>query len=281
MNDPLSRRAIVTVALVASALTGVMAVLSCDAPVAQKASQSSQPPVPGNWKIVWRDEFNGTALDPVWHACQWWDSDVTVVRKDELEAYDASGVTVSGGQLHLTARVDNRHGVPFVSGLVMTGGERANPARPKFSFQYGYLEVRARVPAGQGFWPTIWVMPASYQDSNGEIDVVEVLGRDTTKAYFTVHHLALNEQQQFIQVGADLSAGFHTYAIDWEPDHITWYLDGVAVGTCTNPSLIPREPMYPIMNLAVGGNWGGPPDGSTRFPASMDVDYIRVWQAAT
>jgi beta-glucanase (GH16 family) len=68
--------------------------------------------------------------------------------------------------------------------------------------------------------------------------------------------------------------------VDWEPDHISWYIDGQLYGTTTNTSLIPAEAMYPIINLAVGGAWGGNPDASTQFPATMDVDYIRVFQKA-
>jgi beta-glucanase (GH16 family) len=242
------------------------------------------PPIAGNWKMAFDDEFNGTTLNPVWHSGQWWDQSTTIpTGGGELEAYDPSGISVSGGELHLTARADSQYGpaTPYVSGMVTTGGYRyATSRQSTFSFQYGYMEVRAKIPSGQGLWPAIWMLPASYSDSDGEIDVMEVLGNQPNKAYFTLHHLALNLSQQFTETGADLSAGFHTYGVDWEPDHITWYLDGVAVGTCTNPSLIPQEPMYPIMNLAVGGDWPGPPSRTTQFPASMDVDYIRIWQPA-
>ncbi len=250
------------------------------APPTTTANPGPTPPVPGSWQTTFDDEFDGTTLNPVWHTAQYWDHAVTIVNKGELQAYDASGVTVSGGQLHLAARVDNQYGVPYVSGIVQAGGDiYGNPAQKTFSFQYGYMEVRAKMPKGQGFAPAIWMMPASHNDGDGEIDVVEVLGHDPTQAYFTVHHLALNTYQQHTEIGADLSAGFHTYGVDWEPDHITWYLDGVAVGTVTDQSLIPHEPMYPIMNLTVGGDWEGPPNASTKFPASMDVDYIHVWQA--
>jgi beta-glucanase (GH16 family) len=224
------------------------------------------------------DEFNGTTLNPIWHPTEVWEHTATVVGQGELEAYDASGVTVSGGQLHLTAREDTQYGVPYVSGLVTTGGDNTDPAQPKFAFQYGYMEVSAKIPKGQGFWPAIWMVTNNWSD--GEIDVMEALDGDTNKAYFTIHHAAIGESQGFTKAGADLSAGFHTYGVDWEPGYVTWYLDGVAVATCTNPSLIPNQPMYPIMNLAVGGTWGGPPNSSTQFPSSMDVDYVRVWQSA-
>jgi beta-glucanase (GH16 family) len=240
---------------------------------------TATPPIAGNWQTIFDDEFNGTTLNPVWHTAQYWDNSATVVGNGELEAYDASGVSVSGGQLHLTARADNQYGVPYVSGLVMTGGEQSNPALPTFSFQYGYMEVSAKIPKGQGLWPAIWMVPASYQDQNGEIDVMEVLGGNTNQPYFTVHRFG--QLKQHTLIGADLSAGFHTYAVDWEPNQITWYLDGVAVATCTDQSLIPDVPMYPIMNLAVGGDWGGPPSSTTAFPATMDIDYIRVWQSAS
>ena len=126
------------------------------------------PALPGNWRLVFHDEFAHAALDPVWHPAQYWDHDLTVVGGDELEAYDPSGLSTSDGVLHLTARRDAQHGVPYVSGLVMTGGEKALPASPKFSFLYGYLEVRAKLPAGRGLWPAVWMMPASYNDDNGE-----------------------------------------------------------------------------------------------------------------
>jgi beta-glucanase (GH16 family) len=242
------------------------------------------PPLSGHWNTVFDDEFNGTTLNPVWHSGQWWDQSTTIPAGDgELEAYDPSGVSVSGGELHLSARADSQYGAatPYVSGMVTTGGYRyATSPQSTFSFQYGYMEVRAKVPSGQGLWPAIWMLPASYADSDGEIDVMEELGSQPTKAYFTVHHLALNLNQQFTETGVDLSAGFHTYGVDWEHGYITWYLDGVPVGTCTTPSLIPHEPMYPIMNLAVGGEWPGAPSSTTPFPASMDVDYIRIWQSA-
>src|SRR5262249_245320 len=156
-------------------------------------------------------------------SAQWWDQSATVVGKGELEAYDASGVSVSNGALHLTARPDSQYGVPYVSGLVMTGGFRyATGNQSRFSFQYGYMEVSANAPAGQGFWPAIWLMPASYDDAN-EIDVMEVLGGNTKQGFFTVHQGDRSDQRT--ETGADLSAGFHTYGVDWEPDHITWFLD--------------------------------------------------------
>ena len=236
----------------------------------------SAPPLPGDWRLVFRDDFSAGALDPVWHTAQYWDHDLTVVGDGELEAYDPTGVSVSDGLLRLTARPDNVHGVPYVSGLIMAGGERAAPASPRFSFLYGYLEVRAKIPAGKGLWPAIWMMPASFNDDAGEIDVLEVFGHEPTRAQFAIHRQHRHEVDD--AAVADLSQDFHTYAIDWQPDHVSWYVDGVELARTTDPVLICREAMYPILNLAVGGA-AGSPDGTTVLPATMDVDYVRVWQA--
>jgi beta-glucanase (GH16 family) len=238
-------------------------------------SGATPPALPGQWQLVFDDEFTSAALDPVWHTAQYWDHDLTIVGGDELQAYDPTGVSTGDGLLHLTARADDGYGVPYVSGLVMTGGEKFVPASPRFSFLYGYLEVRAKVPAGRGLWPAIWMMPASFNDDSGEIDVLEVLGSEPAHARFTVHRNGREEGHGWD--GPDLSAGFHTYAVDWQPDHVAWYVDGVERARTTRAALICPEPMYPILNLAVGTS-GERPDCTTTFPASMDIDYVRIWQ---
>jgi beta-glucanase (GH16 family) len=228
-------------------------------------------------RLVFSDEFVGTKLNPVWTPSQyWWPDDHTVVGTDELEAYDSTGVKVTHGMLELTARKESKYGEPYVSGLVQTGGKQDHPSWPQMSFLYGYIEVRAKLPAGQGFWPAIWMMPASHHDGNGEIDVMESLGNDTHTVYMTVHHGPNSQGHHY--TGPDFSAGFHTFAVDWEPDHVTWYVDGVARATCSDPSLILHEAAYPILNLAVGGNWPGDPTKSTPFPSTMSIDYVRIYQ---
>ena len=239
--------------------------------VAQPPPAPSAPPIVGSWNQVFDDEFNGTSLNPIWHTAQYWNTTTTVVGQGELEAYNGAADTVSGGQLHITATPNASYGAQYLSGLVMTGGIDGNSSQSTFSFKYGYIEVSAKIPKGQGLWPAIWMMPAGYQDSNGEIDVMENLGGDTTTAYGTVHMHGGSKQSTWH--GVDLSAGFHTYAVDWQPNQITWYIDGIPYGTVTNTALIPTVAMYPIMNLAVGGAWGGPlptPAPSSR-PRSISI----------
>jgi beta-glucanase (GH16 family) len=242
-------------------------------------AEATPPALPGQWRLVFHDEFSAASLDPVWHPAQYWDHDQTVVGEGELEAYDPTGISLADGALRLTARRDPRaqdqYGVPYVSGMVMTGGEKSLPSSPRFSFRFGYMEVRARLPAGRGLWPAIWLMPASYDDDNGELDVVELLGQDPAHARFTLHRRGRDEGHGWD--GPDLSQDFHTYAVDWQSDHVSWYVDSVERARSTNPALICPEAMYPILDLAVGGP-AGTPAGETRFPASMDVDYIRIWQ---
>jgi beta-glucanase (GH16 family) len=235
------------------------------------------PPVAGNWKLIWQDEFNGTSLNPVWRTTQYWDTTRTIVGQGELEAYDASAVSVNNGFLNLTARKEEKYaGAPYVSGLVQTGGVDGLSGEPTFNFRYGYMEVRAKIPKGQGIWPAIWMMPASYNDGNGELDVLEVIGNEPNVANFSLHRGGRHNTDTW--TGPDFSQQFHTYGVDWQPDHVSWYVDGVERGRMTDPALICPEAMYPILNVAVGGDWPGAPDSTTKFPATMQVDYVRVWQ---
>jgi hypothetical protein len=238
--------------------------------------------VSGDWNLTWRDEFTGDTLNPVWHAAQYWDSVYTVVGGGELLVYDRSGVSVSDGMLHLTAREEASHGMDYVSGLVQTGGYDGTSGEPRFNFLYGYMEVRAKLPSGQGIWPAIWMMPASYNDGNGELDVLEVIGSESNVANFSLHRNGAHNTDTW--TGPDFSDGFHTYGVDWQPDHVAWYVDGVERGRMTDPALICPEAMYPILNVAVGGDWAGAPDETTPFPASIKlgpVTTLTSWPAVS
>ena len=248
------------------------------APNASKRPAQPRPPVAGRWNLIWRDEFDAAALDPVWHPAQYWDKDHTVVGGGELQAYDRTGASVADGMLRLTARREAKYGVEYVSGLVQTGGHNEDPRRPKFSFKFGYLEVRAKLPSGKGLWPAVWMMPASYNDRNGELDVLEVIGSEPNVANFSLHRNGKKNTDTW--TGPDFSRDFHTFGVHWRPDAVTWYVDGVERGRMADPGLVCPEAMYPILNLAVGGDWPGAPDASTKFPQTFHIDYVRVWQQA-
>lgn len=162
-------------------------------------------------------------------------------------------------------------GFPYTSGLLTT--------YDTLSFQYGYLEISAQVPAGQGLWPALWMLRRDY-GFTGEIDIMEVLGHDTDFLNSTAHVLE-NGVRNTIKIVRetvdDLAAGFHTYGLDWTEQRITISLDGTELGSVPTPDDLKR-PMYLLMNLAVGGNWPGNPDASTPFPAEYKIDYVRLWQ---
>jgi beta-glucanase (GH16 family) len=159
---------------------------------------------------------------------------------------------------------------PYTSGLITS--------RLSFSQLYGVFEIRARMPKGRGLWPCFWLLPTD-RSWPPEIDILEILGHETTKLYSTMH---TNEtgSHVFSSVTAqvpDTSVDFHTYAVDWEKETITWYFDGTEIGRVATPADL-HKPMYILANLAVGGTWPGSPDASTRFPAIFAIDWIRAYR---
>lgn len=140
----------------------------------------------------------------------------------------------------------------------------------EYSQTYGYFEMRAELPKGQGLWPAFWLLG----EENREIDVLEGLGSDTKVAYNAIHSNAVPAAgNPSFNPYAD---GFHTYGVMWSPENITFYVDGTPVWKTPTPHDL-NQPLRIIANLAVGGNWPGSPDGSTPWPAEMKIDYIRAY----
>jgi hypothetical protein len=153
---------------------------------------------------------------------------------------------------------------PYVSGLIST--------KPSFSQTYGYFEMRAELPQGKGLWPAFWMLPVD-ETWPPEIDIVESIG-DPSHVYMTAH------SQQGKSFGAEARIEphvFHTFAVSWDRQDLIWYIDGGEAGRVQTPDDM-HKPMYMLANLAVGGNWPGTPDGSTRFPAKLMIDYIRAYR---
>jgi beta-glucanase (GH16 family) len=162
-------------------------------------------------------------------------------------------------------------GYKYTSGMINT--------YHSFSQEYGYFEMKAQLPAGQGLWPAFWLMP---EDGSWppELDIMEVLGNDPTKLYTTVHtnETGTHTMSSQGETVANTSTGYHTYGVDWEADNITFYFDGKEVYQVATPSDM-HKPFYMIANLAVGGNWPGNADSTTPFPANMNIDYIRAYDS--
>jgi len=279
---------------------------AASAPVTAPAPAEPDGPRPGasgRWKLVFDDEFSGTALDTTkWQLCNPSFRAYCLPWNDELETFntaatDNANVRVADGQLHLVATKDANGKI--YSGMVSTGPWPASfGSRPAgyqgFTYTYGYYEGRVRIPRGNGFWPSLWELPAT-SDGNegwpdtGEFDVFEIPGNDPTDFHFTAHWGGnggdcghpCSAQTATIP---DASTNWHTFGLDWEATGLTWYVDGQKVGrTITDPAAIKNTPFFIIANFSVGGTWAplkGGVDANTPFPASMDIDWLRVYQHA-
>ncbi len=160
----------------------------------------------------------------------------------------------------------------------------------KFSQAYGKFEARLKLPRGQGIWPAFWMMGDSLDKvgwpAAGEIDIMEFLGHDTKTLYGTLHgpgYSGANGMQAKYVSPTELAGKFHTYAVEWSPDFIKWTIDGKVYGTKTPEDAKAMRwafdgPFFMILNVAVGGNWGGFPDATTEFPQRMTIDYVRVYR---
>lgn len=207
----------------------------------------------------------------------------TMKGSGDLEYYSDSSVGVnpfsdSNGVLSITA-TPAKPGVttPAGSGLTYTSG--LITTYKSFSQLYGYFEVKAQLPAGQGMWPGFWLLPTK-GPWPPEIDVLEHYGNDPTTVYQTAHtdDGGFNTSKQVASYLANASGGFHTYGVDWEADKITWYVDRVAVGQIATPSDM-HVPMYMLVNLAVGGpkDISGVPDGTSS--QTMRIDSVKAYSS--
>jgi len=249
--------------------------------VASAGDPAPAPALPdGPMNLIFDDEFNGNSLSPTWSTCWWYSPSPAGCSNGDAEGewYTASNVSVSNGVLALTARNQPVRGIMMTTGAPRTYLYTSGMVNTynKFQFTYGYVEWRAELPTGQGFWPALWMIPAN-NSWPPEIDGLEVVGNQPDVANFTYHPPSPAASQGFDKVIPGLSSGYHTFGVDWEPGRITWYVDGAEAATTTDQVTSLAE--YLIMNLAVGGSWPGYPNASTPFPSALKIDYVRVWQA--
>ena len=203
----------------------------------------------------------------------------TLSGNNEAEYYSDSSVgenpfSDKNGVLSITASNaapgSNPYNLPYDSGIITT--------YKSFAMTYGLFEVRAELPAGQGLWPAFWLLPADNQYT-AEIDVFEQLGNDPSTIYSTTHGSTNGQWSSDFQTlhVADTSAGFHTYAVNWEPKYTTFFVDGHVVARAPTPASA-NSPMYILLNLAVGGagSWpGAAAPGS--IPASLKIAWVRAY----
>lgn len=235
-------------------------------------------------KLIWADEFDIDGLpDPDKWAYDvgdhgWGNNELQYYTKEKPE-----NARVENGRLIVEAHVDSSFTKGFSSAKLITKGNA--------SWQYSYIEIKAKLPSGVGTWPAIWMMPEENKyggwPKSGEIDIMEHVGYDQGVVHGTVHTEAFNHRRG-TQKGAQVkvpncSEEFHVYAIDWSEDKIDFYLNGTQYHTFENTGKGFEEwpfdhPFYLILNVAVGGDWGGTkgvdPD---IWPQRMEVEYVRVY----
>ena len=231
-------------------------------------------------KLVWADEFDGKELnqddwslivgDGCPQLCGW--------GNDELQVYNDRNHRVENGMLYIKAEREGDH---YTSTRINTKGKKA--------FQYGRFEVRAKLAVGKGVWPAFWLLGNNIDQVGwplcGEIDVLEYVGRSPQEIFTSLHTKAAhgddaNTKTTHIE---DIEEGFHTYTADWTKDQIAFYVDGQKVYTFApkdkNQEVWPyNQPFYLLVNLAVGGNFGGKEVDHSVFPQEFVIDYIRVYQ---
>lgn len=198
-------------------------------------------------------------------------------RKYVVNARDASGNMVDSRRRAINT-ADNSFALnrqPFLSGIITS--------YDAFRFLYGRVEARAKMPAGKGMWSAFWLLNGYYKEDqleDPEIDIIEAIGDQVTTANHAYHYNTPDGRyvsQEFRSPMPDFSADFHTYAVDWSPGRIIWFVDGVETHRLEGDT-VSSEQMYLLANLAIGGDFPGSPDASTVFPATFEIDYIRVWQ---
>jgi len=230
-------------------------------------------------KLIWEENFDGMTLnESVWNyelgngcpnVCGW--------GNNELEVYTKMNHELKNGNLIITAKQEGDH---YTSTRITTAGKK--------EFKYGYIEARAKLPVGKGIWPAFWMLGSNIGKAGwplaGEIDILEYVGKEPDMVYTTLHTKANHGENASSKKTEfkNIEEGYHVYAINWTKDSIEFYVDGKSVYTFA-PSAKPEEvwpfnqPFYFIVNVAVGGNFGGPAVDNSIFPQEFFVDYIRVY----
>lgn len=254
--------------------------------------QAAPPPATGGtWVLSWSDEFsgaNGSAPDPA----KWtYDLGGSGWGNNELETYTnrTQNAQVQDGNLVIAALKETYSGSDGISRDYTSARLKTQGL---FSQTNGRFEARIKIPYGQGLWPAFWMMGNSITSAGwpncGELDIMENVGRLPSTIYGTIHGPGYSGGSG-LTASTTLSSGkfsddFHVYAVEWEGTQIRFYLDGQLFGTRTSADIpagtvwVFDSPFFMILNVAVGGNWPGSPDGTTTFPQKMLVDYVRVYK---
>lgn len=234
------------------------------------------------WTLVWQDEFDDPVINPdVWtHEIggHGWGN-----AESQFYTDAADNSFIEDGKLIIQVLEQNKQGKRYTSARLITKG--------KMEFEYGRIEARIQIPAGQGIWPAFWMLGNDIDHTSwpqcGEIDIMENIGSEPSMVHGTIHgpgYSGANGVGKPFGIASTnrFADDFHVFAVEWEPEEIRWYVDDILYNTVT-PDDVPGEwvydhPFFIILNVAVGGYWPGYPDETTIFPQRMVVDYIRAYQ---
>jgi beta-glucanase (GH16 family) len=227
--------------------------------------------------------FTGSSLNTqVWNTCYWYAVGGVGCGHagvyNEVQWYLPTQDQVSHGVLNLVASPTSTTGTnaqgdvqiyPCRSGMVTTD--------PNFDFTYGYLQVVARIPKGRNTWPALWMLPADHTTDLPEVDIMEIIGNTTSQPAMAFHPV-VGPQRTIVAKTANLSSGWHTFGLNWEPGSLTWYVDGKAVFVVTTE--VPNQPMYFLASLAVT-NGILPLNLPASCSSTLSIRSVEVWQKTT
>lgn len=234
----------------------------------------------GKRQLVWEENFDGKNLnETVWNfelgdgcpnLCGW--------GNNEKQIYTKENHTIVDGKLIIHAK---KEGAKYTSTKITT--------KEKKEFQYGRIEARAKLPVGQGIWPAFWMLGSNISTAGwpkcGEIDILEYIGKEPDMVFTSLHTQdshgnTINTKKTAFP---DIEEGFHIFAIDWSKEKIEFFVDNKSVYIFSpevkNENTFPfNQPFYIIVNVAIGGNFGGPEINDSIFPQQFELDYIKVFQ---
>lgn len=242
-----------------------------------------------SWKLIFEDNFDKPTID----LAKWsYDTGNHGFGNNELQYYTTreENIYIENSNLVIKALKEDYLGSPYTSGKLWTKGH--------FSFTYGYVEVKARLPKGKGIWPALWMMPENIEvhgkwSSCGEIDIMELVGHEPNTIYGTIHYGLPHTYHggKYCLEQGSFADDYHVFGLEWDKEGIRWYVDGKLYHEENywftkkqDGSLVENFPapfnkdFYLIINLAVGGRWPGYPDETTSFPQEFIIDYVRVYQ---
>jgi beta-glucanase (GH16 family) len=273
-------------AMVPIFLAGALLLFSCG------GGAMLRPPPPVSYKLVWSDEFSGS--DGASPDSSKWTYDVggNGWGNNELEYYTnrIKNAQIQGGHLVITAQKETYTGS---DGVTRNYTSARLKTQGLFGQAYGRFESRIKIPAGQGMWPAFWMLGNDITSNGwpkcGEIDIMENIGKEPGTVHGSLHGPSTvgptsDATAPFgLPAGQNFADDFHLYAVEWEPGTIRFYVDTALYVTFKSSqwpaggSWVFDHPFFIILNVAVGGDWPGLPDGSTAFPQQMLVDYVRVY----